>query len=164
MQMTAQVVLAHPPASLWPFLKDLSSADASRCRISSCQGVGSNRQITDTPSTEQIEPGCYSTPEDPLHPMFASIYVAVLPVLEITFCSPYETSLAGWHRRHSGLARPGLDNSKRELPDQHESSAQKRRILPQGLWLFHASAYIESTRLRFSVLTGSSHSPPRLAL
>ncbi len=120
--------------------------------------------VIDTPSTGQIGPGCCSTPEDPPHPMFAAIYVEVLPALEITSCSPYETSLAGWHHRHSGLVRLGSDNSKKESPDQHGSSAQKRQIPLQGLLPFHAFAYIKVEGLRFSVLTGSSLSPPRLAL
>ena len=38
--LSAQVVLAHPPASLQPpFLGGLSSADVSRCRIFSFQGT-----------------------------------------------------------------------------------------------------------------------------
>ena len=163
-QVSAQVVLAHPPASLWPFLKGLSSADVSRCRIFSFQGIGAIRQITDTPNTEQIGPECCSKPEDPPRPMFAAICVEVLPALEIMSCSPYETSLAGWHRRHSDLVRPGLDNNKRESSNQHGLSAQKRRIPLQGLLPFHASAYIEAAGSRFSVPAGSSLSPPRLAL
>ena len=165
MQVSAQVVLAHPPASLWSFLKDLSSADVSRCRIFSFQGIGSkHRQIIDTPSTEQIGPECYSKPEDHPHPMFHATYAEALPALEIMFYSPCETNLADWHRRHSGLARPEWDNSKRESPNQHGLSAQKRRIPLQGLLPFHAFAYIKVEGLRFSVPTGSSLSPPRLAL
>lgn len=90
--------------------------------------------------------------------------VAVLPALEIRFCFPYETSLAGWHRRHSDLVKPGSDKSKRESPNQNGSSAQKRRIPPQGLLPLHGSAYIEAAGSRFSVLTGPSLPPPRLAL
>lgn len=164
MQISAQVVLAHPPASLWPFPKGLSSADVSRCRIFNFQRTEERSQITDTPNTEQTGPGCCLAPEDLPHPMFAAIYVEALPALEIIFCFPYETNLAGWHHHHSGPVILGSDSSTIESPNQHGSSAQKRRIPVQGLLPFHASAYIEAAGLRFSVLTGSSHSPPRLAL
>ena len=120
-------------------------------------------EISDTPSTEQIGPGYCSTPEDPPHPVFAAIYVVALLALEIMFCLPYETSLAGSHRHHSGLVIPGSDSGKRESPDQYGSSARKRQTLPQGLPLYHAFACKEAAGLHFSVLTGSSHSPPRLA-